>query len=325
MTTPDIVGVVGKRVPPRDTSTMEDAMYQYALLDPRNTPEAHAHNDQVLGDGSTVLGIEVTIPALAARCGLGNIDPQHLGGDAGTAAIEAAFDCPLPPDGTTLVTVRADADALGAMAVLARRRLDPTWYDDGDFLYRVALIARDDKEATGPWPGPRPVGSPAETSAVAAVAVDHTRPVAERVEVVADWLSAGMFEGDDRLVAGLLAAAKNALAGLDIRVVDGVAVVVGNHRLAMALGYQYAPVVVATNPEFSWQGGEPHRKHTVARWNSQQPMDWEGLRAELNGREPGWGGSTSIMGSPQGAGSTLTTEDVVSLVAAHLTAPAVTR
>jgi len=41
-----------------------DTLYpcSYGILDPRNTPEAHAHNDAILNDGSTVLGIEVTVP-----------------------------------------------------------------------------------------------------------------------------------------------------------------------------------------------------------------------------------------------------------------------
>jgi len=95
-------------------------------------------------------------------------------------------------------------------------------------------------------------------------------------------------------------------------------VVSGDHRLAMRLGYTAAPVVVATNPVFRFGGGDPHRKHTIARWNSQVPMDWDGLLTDLVAREPGWGGSTSIIGSPQGVASGLTTDDVADLVERHL-------
>ena len=38
------------------------------------------------------------------------------------AAIEAALDCDLPPEGTTLTTVRPDMDAFGAMVVLGLRK-----------------------------------------------------------------------------------------------------------------------------------------------------------------------------------------------------------
>ena len=73
-----------------------------------------------------VLGIEVTEPGLAARCSLGNIDPQHAGGNASRAAIEDAVSVELPPYGITLVTVRADVDSVGAMAVLSINAETPT-------------------------------------------------------------------------------------------------------------------------------------------------------------------------------------------------------
>lgn len=63
--------------------------------------------------GPMTLGIEVTVPALAARCGLRNIDPQHTGGDPQHAAIEVCLEAPLPPDGATLVTIRPDLDSVG--------------------------------------------------------------------------------------------------------------------------------------------------------------------------------------------------------------------
>ena len=40
--------------------------------------------------------------------------------------------------------------------------------------------------------------------------------------------------------------------------------------------------------------------------------------AELAALEPGWGGSPTIGGSPQGVSSLLTTEQVVEVVARHL-------
>lgn len=60
---------------------MGDLMhYNFATLDPR----PGADNSAVLG--ADTLGIEVPIPALAAQCGLGNIDPQHSGTSSHSAA-----------------------------------------------------------------------------------------------------------------------------------------------------------------------------------------------------------------------------------------------
>lgn len=301
-------------------------MYHYATLDPRNTPD----NDHVLGDGSTVLGIEVTVPALATRCGLGNCDPQHLGGDAGTAAIEAALEWPLPPRGATLATVRTDADALGAMAVLTLRAqgVDLAEVGDSRMLERVSAIAAADKEATGPWPGRLRVGSASAlarldgTGAGEAVAViadrvmDCTHPLARRVGHMHHWLRVGEVPGGEEIRGRLLDEAQEALAELTVlpdEAVDSVILVQGSHRLALSLGYHYGPVVVAFNPAFRFQGGEPHRKFTIARWNSAVPMAWDRLREQLQQREPGWGGSSSIMGSPQGVSSGLMPDEVMDL------------
>lgn len=87
------------------------------------------------------LGIEVTIPEVAALCHLGNLDGQHsvpgtYARYIGRAAIDiAATEAaqilynpgqqidPDAPGGVTLVTCRADLDSVGAMAVLVLRAL----------------------------------------------------------------------------------------------------------------------------------------------------------------------------------------------------------
>lgn len=296
-------------------------MYNFALLDPRATPEAKAHNDEILGDGSDILGIEVTIPALASRCGLGNIDPQHLGGNAKMAAIEAAWTHPLPPEDTTLVTIRPDADALGAMTILCLRASSPETLYDESVTRRVAMIAVADEEASGPWPGPHKVTPEQMAGPIAvlsAMCMEHERSLDERLRLMKDWVLTGRFFADDSRLSTLRLEAQAALDELHVTTISGVAVVVGSHRWASRFGYAHAPVFVATNPSCVFAGGEPHRKHTIARWNTQYPMDWDGLRTDLQNREPGWGGSSSIMGSPQGEHSILTTEEVVEQVLAHL-------
>ena len=105
-------------LPPETADAVLDA-YTCGLFD----PGAGAGGDgNVRLLGPMTLGVEVTVPELARRCGLGNIDPQHGGGvgagTADTAAIEACLTVTPPPAGATLVTVRPDLDAFGAMALL---------------------------------------------------------------------------------------------------------------------------------------------------------------------------------------------------------------
>ncbi len=141
-------------------------MYNFKLFDPRPVPAAIATNDQIFAQGP-VLGIEVTVPVLAQRCELGNIDPQHTGGDTSTAAIEVALEWPLPPEGAMLATVRADLDSVGAMAVLAMRAegqitmfLEDEILGDEELSLRIAAVAAADKSKTEEWQGPRPLPTP---------------------------------------------------------------------------------------------------------------------------------------------------------------------
>ncbi|MFZ1459033.1 MAG: hypothetical protein WAT17_04090, partial [Candidatus Saccharimonadales bacterium] len=114
--------------------------YTFATIDPR--PQARKAELAILA-ATPSFGLEVTVPELAEACSLGNVDPQHLGGDSTTAAIEVAVTCPLPPEGARLVTVRADADSVGSMAVLAMRT--DAEAITGEVMGRVQQIAAADK------------------------------------------------------------------------------------------------------------------------------------------------------------------------------------
>ncbi len=150
-----------------------------------------------------VLGIEVTIAALAERCNLGNIDPQHTGGDASVAAIEVALTAELPPKDATLVTVRPDLDSVGAMAVLNIRSNIGTvqhGVEDQDTQYLfdtgVDMIATADKFACGEWKSkllptakqPWDKNDFPETAAIAAAISDHEVPFSTRVGWMEEWL-----------------------------------------------------------------------------------------------------------------------------------------
>jgi len=201
-------------------------MYNFATLDPRNVPAALEANDKVFAAGQ-VYGIEVTVLALAKRC-IANIDPQHTGNDASRAAIEDAVTAELPPEGTTLATVRADLDAVGAMAVLAMRARGvwPVVFTGphGDCAVcgeadvgmnhicpmktpdeRLTLVAAADKFARGGYSGLKPLPTrdnpwseetaSAEGSrplaAIAAAVMDFKIPLADRVAVMERWLLTG--------------------------------------------------------------------------------------------------------------------------------------
>jgi hypothetical protein len=306
-------------------------IYRFGLLQPAPRDEAqHRSNDALLG--ANTLGIEVTVPALAARCGLGNIDPQHSAGGDGRAAIEACLDhAPLPPEGAWLVTVRPDLDALGGAALLELRGHGHT--PDAALRKRVALVARHDRFAFGPWAGPRPLpravpafleseaGGPA-IAPLAALAGDRLVPAAERVDRIAQWLRDSAIPETHRRAAivraeSLCQAVVSGSAQFETAANGRIAMATGATEGLLDLGYCLAPVVVAFNPAFRFQGGAPHAKFTIAQYREGY-ADLVGIAADLTALEPGWGGGRTIIGSPQGQASLLTADTVVAVVARRL-------
>ncbi len=171
-------------------------MYRFGLLLPTGTENAEDHNAPILGPNT--LGIEITEPALAVRCGLGNIDPQH-GPEAAfdaSAAMEAALDWPLPPRGARLVTIRPDLDSLGAMALLQLRAEGVPLTEE--LCQRVAEVARADRFDKRPWPGKQPLPETVQevqarlwkgdVPAMAALAGDATKTMEECVALIRRWL-----------------------------------------------------------------------------------------------------------------------------------------
>lgn len=330
-------------------------MYKFAILDPRSTPEAKATNNKIF-TSDPVWGIEVSVPGLAERC-IENIDPQHSMGNVNLAAIEEVWQMPedeLPPLGVMLATVRADLDSVGAMALIViRRKMDWTkiLFSTRDRINEVALA---DKFSRGVWSGPKPLptrdnpwpeGESAESSqplaAIAAAVADFKVPLEQRVAFMEEWLLTGKEPGQYRPQVekermDLVAALESGQIVVEYRHIwdlpEGwedvsapdpsyhigvIAVVETSHRAATMVGYALAPVVVAKNPKFRFAGGPEHVKFTVCQHEFGH-CDLKGALTKLQKLEDGWGGSPTIIGSPQGVGSKLTLDQVTELVGRHL-------
>jgi hypothetical protein len=80
-----------------------------------------------------------------------------------------------------------------------------------------------------------------------------------------------------------------------------VAVVESSLRAATSIGYAHAPIVIALNEQMPSQNGS-YRKFTICQY-SDEFIRMSNVLAELNALEPGWGGSLTIIGSPQGDSS----------------------
>lgn len=288
--------------------------YRLALLDPR--PAKRAETLEFLA-ATPVLGVEVTVPELAAACQLGNLDPQHAGQDASTSAVEAAVTWPLPPAGAWLATVRPDSDAYSAMAVLQLRAAgaDIT----GQVAARIAAVGAADRSRSE---------APTQVSNLSAfrAACLSTRDPQAGVALAVEYLLTGRFAGMEQVRERERVAAERRETAEVARTVtlagDGrIAVVESTSRYAVKAAYQRADVVVVVNPAFRRPGAaddEPaHRKITLAQARLGL-VDLPAVFADLAAREPGWGGSPTVGGSPQGTASTIPTQEIVAAVAKHL-------
>jgi hypothetical protein len=327
-------------------------VYSFAVLDPLNIPAATEANDKVFA--KPVYGIEVTVPSLAERCTF-NIDPQHTGGDANRAAIEDTLTAELPPEGSTLATVRADLDSVASMAILLMRAkardlaltfsgtgelldgVDPlSWQPTGSSRARIDQIAIADKFARGGYPGPKPLPtldnpwveetataeSSRQLAAIAAAVMDFNVPLADRVAMMEKWLLTGeepkqYRESVEKERFDMINALATGRIKYETAASGRIAVVESTHRAATMVGYSLAPVVVAMNPAFRLGGGEAHVKFTVCAFEPKF-ADIKSALAELDTLEDGWGGSPTIGGSPQGVSSKLTIDEVVAVVEKHL-------
>lgn len=311
---------------------------KFEILDPRPIEAAKVENERIFASGP-VLGIEVTIPALAARCQLGNIDPQHTGGNKDLAAIEVALTAELPPADAVLATVRPDLDSVGAMAVIAMRAEGIVFNND---MYSVVdKIANFDKFARGEWPGKQPLPSRenpwpekwAHMMPEILAAEDSGVPLKKRVHGIKKMIafadsscsSAGLEYHRQAKVERMKVIEALEAGQIKVDLQDYLVVVESIHKAAInPVGYSFAPVVVALNPEFRPRADIPAvRKFTIAQYQTGY-VDLKAVTAELNQLEPGtttdskWGGSPTIVGSPQGVSSVLTVDQVVAVVEKYL-------
>jgi hypothetical protein len=258
-----------------------------------------------------ILGIEVTIPAVAKYCDLGNID-HHGPNDTAESpsSCEQALVVELPPPGSIFLTIYPDADSITAMAVLANRA-EGVPID----LELIRLVADYDKY------GPS-MGYPADMLiAVSRIASSRKLDVAEKVV----WIQRALRgDVDTDAIAGYVEDHKRdfeealAATNVTLHAKGQVAIVESKHRYATRIGYAHAKILVCVNSafpvNFKDEADGTYTKYTICRFNQYVPFDLPGALVELQYMEPGWGGRADIVGSPIGISSKLSLDQVLKVV-----------
>lgn len=303
------------------------------LLDPR--PQARAEMLALLNSAPTI-GVEVTIPELAAAC-VANLDDQHGPDAGGTAAVYLAAllsgkdpnwaaRWAADPDGKgarvaeairagRYATIRPDRDSLGAIAVLSR----PWSVLTREQMGRIRRIAEADSSAPRPGgPADPGTGEPDVFSALGFLAEDRAVPIEERVHRHWEWISTGTFDGVETYLERVRKA-RAEVAELErlVRVETvgdvRIAVISTTSRMGVVAAYRHADIVVAENPAHRWPQGHTTRKITICA-QPGAPIALHMVERELNARQPGWGGQQWIKGSPQGVEPKASLDQVVRIV-----------
>lgn len=272
-------------------------------------------------DKNTTLGIEVTVPAIAEKCGLGNID--HHGDDCDSStpsACEQAYRMFLNNikkfDGIeTVVGCMPDSDTITAMAVIeiftnrqARRNVCL-----GTVLATVTKVGLVDR--LGPAIAKEEVNDPL-VAAIIAVSGSRTHNLQEKIgEVILILFDGKVSKSASKALDEQDKLFEEAKENSKVEILDGgVVYVESTHHAATRIGYEYGDIVICFNPEMKNDFRDPskgtYRKFTICKRdeNVKMVIDYD----TLNNLEPGWGGRTTIGGSPQGKDSILSKEEVLS-------------
>jgi len=324
---------------------VEKPIYRFGMLRTDRSEEADRHNAELLGPNT--LGVEVTRPELASRCGLGNIDPQHEQGVEKSSAAEAALVCPLPPTGTTIVTIRFDKDAIVAMAVLALRAEGKEQKIDKFLLNWVGALDRGTYDlARINHPEIDGFFHRDVTDALNTIAKDgdgRWKNLVSKVRATAQILTGEITKEEIRKIASQ----RKRLSGdfsNQVQMYGEVAYIhaVQQYEAARNWGNPRFPVAVVFDPERKTESGGVQERWCIVR--QEQPrkvFDRVGCEVAINEAEAKkrglsleqlaaesllWGGTKNLLVSPQGAGfgTELSKEEIMAVVQKHYESGVVT-
>ena len=289
----------------------------------------YAINDQVLEsiDSKNTLGIEVTIPKLAAKCGLGNIDHHREGDNSDTpSACEQALNWPYVD--CNVIGVLADPDTLTAMAVLWAKVFSVESYAcfysqngyypeesgyevDEELVKKIGLIDRK-----GPASKPDLLLDP-RVKYIRAIAAQRGMDLSDQVYKIMLMLCGKELTADDlKIIEAEELKLIDAEKASKVKMVGDIVIVESPHSMATQIGYKYGDVLICINntfpKDFKDLSKGTYRKITLCKRDDYVPYNIN--FSKLNSLENGWGGRPTIGGSPQGVDSTLTIEQILSCI-----------
>lgn len=313
-------------------------MYNYGVLRVDSGEEARQHNEKLLGPNT--LGIEITRVDFAAKCGLGNIDPQHGGPNPNpdSSAILDSLSFPLPPKGTTLVTIRPDADAFGAMAVLTARFEGKEELLRRELIEMIYLI-----DCLGPAAASRqnPKIQEYRPEGYAIQQISRGGPSwadpKAQVYAIMQVLTGSISRSQVEEIASTRKVNDAGELKFTVVMPDRAMLIEtrGQYGFARQYGSARFPITIVCDFEYVMPGVDgytPHKRWCIVR-NSFTAVDIEKLKLRLNESEAvargvtiqeleksalTWGGPKNLVSSPQGKESALNHNEITTIVCEYV-------
>ncbi|MCM1323427.1 MAG: hypothetical protein NC218_04635 [Acetobacter sp.] len=301
-----------------------------ALINPKTKENVRnaeiARLQELKAQGKTIIGLEMTVPELAEICDK-NIDPQHTDKKVKQSCVREvaknAEDLLSQYKGNDIVfcTNRVDADSLAAFVVADRFLAGKPV----DYNQNIAAINQHDTFQGEKWMGTKPIEqafNPENKTGALASSIKVFMVTPKNIADIEKFIDTG--EIDENIMNTYRQTQQKVIdmvnsGEIGVAVKDGVAYVKTTMPCATAVGYAYAPVVIAENPEMKLgPTGTPFRKLSICQ-HEEGYVDLNKVKETLAGKENGWGGSPTFIGSPQGTSSDITFEEIQEIVAKNLT------
>ncbi len=301
-----------------------------AMINPKtkeNVRDAEvARLKELKAQGKTIIGLEMTVPALAEICDK-NIDPQHTEQKVTQSCVrEVSKNAEVllgEYKGKDIVfcTNRVDVDSVAAF-VMANRFLEGK---DVEYNQNIADINRHDTFQGSKWAGPKPIEQafdPENKTGALASSIKVFMVTPKNIADVEKFIDTGMvdettmntYRNTQQRVIDKVNSGE-----IEVSVKNGIAHVKTTEPCATQVGYSFAPVVIAENPEMKMgPQGVPFRKVSICQHEAGY-VNLGAVKTVLAEKENGWGGSPTFVGSPQGTSSEISVEEVRGLVSRNLT------
>lgn len=273
-----------------------------------------------------VIGLEITHKPLMSVVDI-NIDPQHNQNFSKiektcveeTLSILTKNISLKNKHNILIILLKSDLDSIAAAAIIELFFQNKIDFNDDDIQSRINAIANYDRHSRD-WKkiNLNQFSKIKIPRGLFLLVSGWKNSIMFKIEMVKEWILTGYFNEMESYnnLASTNFHESIITSKIEMIIPKKVVFVKSTKRGACGIGYQTAPVVLAMNPSFRFGLGDSRvygRKWIVAQCNNQF-INMEKLLNLIKQRESNWGGSDTIIGSPQDRPSKIKKNDLIKMI-----------